>query len=903
MTRSPAPVAWLNGRPHAIRAGESILAFAQRALGPKAIPTLCEGPNLEAYGACRVCSVEVARSAGETPRTLAACHTPVAEGMRIDTDGPELLRLRRNVVELVLTDHPLDCLTCSANGRCELQDVAARVGIRDVRYPAGEHHQDREPDRAHPYLTSDLAKCIQCNRCVRACDEVQGNFSLGVSGRGFDARIVVDADAGFDGSSCVSCGACVQACPTSAISDRHQEATPLGAETTRTICTYCGVGCNLEVATAGGRVVSVSAPWDATVNEGHLCVKGRYAFGFYDHPERLRTPLVRRDGELVPVSWDEAYDFLAGELTRIRRDHGADAVAGISSARCTNEENYLMQKFLRAVLGTNNIDGCARVCHAPTAMGMQRAFGTGAATNSIADLDHTDCVLLIGANPTDGHPVTGSRIKRYAMRGGTLIVVDPRRTDLARLAQHHLQLRPGTNLALLNLLARCLIEEGLVDEAFVRARTEGYAAFAAATLALDPEALSGECGVPVEAVRAAARAYGGARAAMSFHGLGVTEQHQGTFTVEQIANLAMITGNIGRPGCGVNPLRGQNNVQGAADMGVQPHQGAGYLDVHDPVIRERFRSIYGTEMPDHHGLKIPEMFDAALAGRLKALWVIGEDVAQTDPNVDHVHAALDALELLVVQDLFLNETAKRATVVLPASSFLEKDGSFTNGERRVQAVRRVLDPLPGTKPDGVIQTEMMQRLGYPQPDFDAAEVLDEIAAVVPWFHGVRREDLGTNGIQWPAGEDGKGTAILHVDAFKRGPGRIAYRPYEASPERALIGTDYPFTLTTNRLLEHYNCGTMTRRTANARLVGEDRLWIHPEDAAAHGIGEGDAVRLRSPRGAVTLNAWLTDRVPPGVLSTTFHFPAVPINALTGEGADTETLCPEFKVVAAAIERV
>ncbi len=902
MTTVPPPVAWLNGQPHTVQAGESILAFTQRALGNKAIPTLCEAPNLESYGACRVCSVSVARSADGPARIMASCHTPVADGMRIETDTKAVHRLRRNIVELVVSDHPLDCLTCSANGRCELQDVAARVGIRGVRYPQGEHHQDRAEDRSHPYVVSDMSKCIQCNRCVRACDEVQGTFALGVEGRGFDTRIVVDTGVDFAGSSCVSCGACVQACPTSAITDRHQEQTPLDAKTTRTICTYCGVGCNLEVATVDQEVLSVTAPWDAEVNEGHLCVKGRYAFGFYDHPERLRTPLIRRNGELQPVSWEEAYTYLTEQLTRIRRDHGAQAIAGISSARCTNEENYLMQKFLRAVLGSNNIDGCARVCHAPTAMGMQRAFGTGAATNSIADLEHTSCVLIIGANPSDGHPVTGSRMKRYAMRGGTTIVVDPRRTEMARMATHHLALKPGTNLALLNLFARCLIEEGLVDEGFVQARTEGYAAYAKATLALDPHALAGECGVPLEQVHAAAVAYGSAEAAMSFHGLGVTEQHQGTFTVEQIANLAMITGNIGRPGCGVNPLRGQNNVQGAADMGVQPHQGAGYVDVHDPIIRQRFFDFHGTEMPDHHGMKIPEMFDGALDGSLKALWVIGEDVAQTDPNIEHVHAALDALELLVVQDLFLNETAKRATVVLPASSFLEKDGSFTNGERRVQMVNKVVDPLPGTKPDGVIQTEMMQRMGYPQPDFNAAAVLEEIAAVVPWFHGVRREDLRKNGIQWPV-VDGQGTAIMHADSFKRGLGRIAYRPYEASSERAGYGADFPFTLTTNRLLEHYNCGTMTRRTENARLVGEDRLWIHPDDAAQHGIADGDAVALRSPRGEITLNAWVTDRVQPGVLSTTFHFPAVPINRLTGQGADTETLCPEFKVVAAAIERV
>ncbi len=895
--------AFINNVPFEMHEGETILSFLRRHAGEEAVPTLCDAPNLKPFGSCRVCSVDVALQQDGPAKALASCHTPIAENMYIYPNSPRIRDLRRNIIELVLTDHPPDCLTCEVNGNCELQTVAARVGVRQIRYPTGKNHLDRGKDRSHPYMTSELAKCINCYRCVRACDEVQGQFVLSMAGRGFDSRIIKGMDTPFAESDCVSCGACAQACPTSAISDVFQSKAILATENVRTVCTYCGVGCNLEVAKTNGTILSISAPYDAEVNQGHTCLKGRYAFRFYNHPDRLRTPLIRRNGELQEATWEEAYDFIAERLTAIREQHGPDAIAGISSSRCTNEENYLMQKFIRAVIGTNNIDGCARVCHSPTALGMQRTFGTGAATNSIDDINYTDCILVIGANPTAAHPVTGAKLKQFAMKGKTMIVIDPRKTELARYATYHLQLRPGTNVAVLDMMLYFIISEGLVDEEFIKRRTEGFEEFREHILGLDIAELERVSGVDRELVRQAAMAYASAPAAMSFHGLGVTEHSQGTFTVMLIAQLAMITGNIGRRGVGVNPLRGQNNVQGAADMGVQPHQGAGYLDVTDQHIRRQYEEFYGVSLPAHAGWKIPEMFDAALEGKLKALWIIGEDVAQTDPNTEKVKIALQKLDLLVVQELFMTETAKYATVILPASSFLEKSGTFTNGERRVQRVNQVIDPLPGTKPDGQIIVEIMNRMGYAQPPYDAAKVLEEISQIVPFFKGIRWEELGKNGKQWPVAEDGRDTQILHQQEFKRGKGKFYFFNFEESREIEENSSRFPLILTTVRELEHYNCGTMTRRTDNLAILAEDVLLIHPKDAAERGIGEGDFVRVSSARGYVDLRAELSDEVQPGILCSTFHFPEIMLNKITSDVHDSEALCPEYKVVAVEVSKI
>jgi formate dehydrogenase major subunit len=895
-------MAYINGLPYDIKDGETILAFIKRHKSKDAIPTLCDATNLEPFGSCRVCSVEVGLNEDGPYRTQASCHTPVLAGSYIVTDSEKIKKLRKNIIELVLTDHPLDCLTCEVNNNCELQTVAARVGIRDVRYSAGKNHLDRTKDLSHPYMTMDLSKCINCYRCVRACDEVQGELVLSMSGRGFDSKIIKGNDVSFFESDCVSCGACAQACPTSAISDVFESKSVAVDKKVRTVCTYCGVGCNLEVSVVNDKVKSIQAPYDAAVNQGHTCLKGRFAFSFYEHPDRIKTPLIRKDGVLVPSTWDEAYAFIAEKLNAIKSEYGPDAIAGISSARCTNEENYLMQKFIRAVIGTNNIDCCARVCHSPTALGMQRAFGTGAATNSIEDLKYTDCIMVIGANPTDAHPVTGAKLKQFAMKGKTTIVIDPRRTEIAKYATYHLALKPGTNVALLNMMLYFIITENLEDANFIAQRTEGYASFKDQILALNINELEEITGVNRDLVRDAAKAYAQAPNAMSFHGLGVTEHTQGTFTVMLISDLAMITGNIGRLGVGVNPLRGQNNVQGAADMGCQPHQGAGYLNAYDPEVNKQYESFYNTKIPLGKGLKIPEMFDASINGQLKALWLMGEDVVQTDPNTQKVIKAMQNLDLLVVQELFMTETANYATVVLPGASFLEKSGTYTNGERRIQKVQKVVEPLPGTKADGQIIADIMQVMGFDQSDYEPSIILKEIAQIVPFFKGVTWENLGTNGKQWPVAADGTDTTILHTETFKNGKGKFHYFDWKESGEIQKHSKEYPYIITTNRELEHYNAGTMTRRTRNVQILTEDVLLIHPDDAARHFINDGDMVCVESPRGKVDIKAKITDEVRQGILSSTFHFPEVMLNMITSDEHDSEAMCPEYKVVACNIRK-
>ncbi|MGB8145266.1 MAG: formate dehydrogenase subunit alpha [Chromatiaceae bacterium] len=895
--------AYIDNEPFAIIPGETILEFVRRHRGRDLIPTLCQADNLENYGSCRLCSVEVAKSPDGPSRVLASCHTPVAPGQYLYPASERIRRLRRNILELVLSDYPTDRLQ-PAPGQLptEFQRTLAALGIPAVRYPPGARHPAPAPDLGHPYLRADMAECIGCYRCVRACDELQAGQVLAVAGRGLAARVIVGADQSFTDSPCVACGACVQTCPTNALTDRYGTKTAPYDRLVRTICTYCGVGCNLEVKVRDGQIQGIQGAADAAVNRGHTCIKGRFAFEFHRHPDRLTTPLIRKDGQLQPATWDEALDYTARRFQEIKDRQGPDALAGISSARCTNEENYLMQKFFRVVIGTNNIDGCARVCHAPTALGMQWTLGTGAATNSVADLDQTACILLIGANPTAAHPVTGARIKTLVQRGVPLIVIDPLRTELARYAQYHLRPRPGTNLAVLNLFARAILDAGLIDEDFIARRTEGWEAFAAHLQGLDIAAQTRICGGAWDLIQASARAYATAPAAMEFHGLGVTEHWQGTKAVSLIAAIALMTGNLGKPGAGVNPLRGQNNVQGAADMGVQPHQGPGYLAVDDPQVQARYQDFYGVAYPNKPGYKIPEMFAASTRGDLKALWIMGEDLLRTDPNTCQVRHALSGLEFLVVQELFLTDTAQLADVVFPASSFFEKEGTFTNAERRVQRVRPVIPPLAGTRPDGQIVIELMQRLNYPQAAYSAPDLLREIAGLVPFFQGVRWEELGDQGKQWPVAADGTATPILHREAFKRGLGRFQVWDFEETAELAAHGADYPYILTTGRLLEHYNSGTMTRRTPNAELVGEDLLYVHPDDAHAKHLANGDAVRLRSPRAETVMRVALSDIVKPGVLYTTFHFPEASINHLTSDVGDEFTLTPEFKVVAVDFER-
>jgi len=931
-TATDTSIAYINGKATPITEGETILDLLRRNMGPDPVPTLCDAPNLEPFGSCRVCSVEVALKEDGPAKVMASCHTPVANGQYITTHSERMKRLRKNIVELVLTNYPTEQLKTEDHGANELYNVVQKIGfdIDSVRYPKGALPLDAAgadrafiSDTTHPYMVSNLDSCINCYRCVRACDEVQGEMVLTMAGRGFDSWIAKGTGESFKDSDCVSCGACAQACPTSAITDVFKSKETQADEVVRSVCTYCGVGCNLEVKVKDKKVVAITAPYDAESNQGHTCLKGRYAFHFYDHPERLRSPMIKRDRgtaneRFEEVSWDEALTYVVDRFADIAKEHGGDAIAGISSARCPNEENYLMQKFLRVQVGTNNIDSCARVCHSPTALGMQKTFGTGAATNSIEDLQFAHTIMVIGANPTDAHPVTGAKIKQEIMKGKTLIVIDPRRTELARYAKYHLQLRPGTNVALLNMFMFYIVSEGLVKQDFIDTRTEGWEELKKEVLNVDIAAMEQATGVDRNLVREAAIAYASSPAAMAFHGLGVTEHFQGTFTVMQIADIAMMTGNVGRRGVGVNPLRGQNNVQGAADMGCQPYQGAGYFWVGEPATTKLYNDFYGVEIPDNVGLKIPQMYDAALAGKLKALWVVGEDMAQTDPNTHHVRKSLAAIDFFVVQELFMTETAKLADVILPGASFLEKSGTFTNGERRIQRVNAVVDPIEGTKSDGQITCEIMERYaaktgrksgnayspagkageGLYHPDW----VLAEISGIVPFFKGVTWDNLGTNGKQWPVAADGTDTKILHADAFKRGKGHFYFNAWESSPEVRDHQKDYPYIITTNRELEHYNCGAMTRRTGNGEILTEDVLLINPEDATKNNIAEGDMVCVESPRGKVDIKARITDEVKPGILSSTFHFPEVMLNLITSSVSDSLAMCPEYKVVSCRIRK-
>ena len=904
MSSEKRKIAYIDGKPYEIGSHHtSILKFVKGYLGDDKVPTLCDDPNLAPYGACRVCSVEVALVKDGPTRVVASCHTPVVEHQHIFTNNENLKTLRKNIVELVLTDHPMTCGTCEVNNNCELQKVANDLGISDHRYNNPKQHKGIPKDTSHAYMRMNLDHCINCGRCVRACDEIQGSFVLTMSGRGFESRITTDNNMLFGDSSCVSCGACAHTCPTDAISDVFKSKSADVDKKVRTTCSYCGVGCNLEASIKDNKVVSIDTPKETKVNAGHTCVKGRYAFGFYDHPDRLRTPLIKRNGKFEKATWDEAYEFIKNELNRIIKDHGPDAIAGISSARCTNEENYLFQKMIRAVVGTNSVDCCARICHSPTAWGMQQTFGMGAATNSTDDIYHADLFLVIGANPTTAHPVTGAKIKQQVMKGKKLIVLDPVTTEIAKLADYHIKLRPGTNVAVLNMMLHFIIKAKLHNVDFVRDRTEGFEKFIKEIERQDVDQLAKIAGVDKEMVKQAAIAYATAKNSMEFHGLGVTEHEQGSKTVMLIADLAMITGNIGRKGVGVNPLRGQNNVQGAADMGCQPHQGAGYFNVAEEKNQKYYSEKYGVTHPTKPGLKIPEMFDAAIKKDLKAVWIIGEDIVQTDPDSSHVIKAMNSLELLVVQEIFMSETAKLATVVLPGTTFLEKDGTFTNTERRIQRVNRAAPPLTGTKTDAVIVTQMMQKLGFDQPNYDADLVLKEIADVVPFFKGVTRERLGEFGLQWPVEADGTDTKILYKETFKLGKGQLKNFDWKESAEITNNQKEYPLILTTSRALQHYNCGTMTRRTNNIELMDEDILLIHPKDAAERDLITGDFGRLFSGRGKVDLKVEVTDKVKQGVVFTTFHFPEHMVNMVTGHGKDEETMCAEYKVSSVEVKKI
>ncbi len=876
------------------------------------IPKLCATDSVAPFGSCRLCLVEIDGRRGYP----ASCTTPAEAGMNVRTQSEPLAKLRRNVMELYVSDHPLDCLTCAANGNCELQTQAGVVGLREVRYGIGEkagaHHLDDAKDESNPYFTYDPAKCIVCNRCVRACEEVQGSFALTVSGRGFASRISAGQDQDFMDSECVSCGACVNACPTATLSEKSLIAKGQGEHSIQTTCAYCGVGCGFKAEMKGNEVVRM-VPWkNGQANEGHACVKGRFAWGYATHPDRITKPMIRAsiDDPWQEVSWDEALSHAAQGFRRIQAEHGKDSIGGITSSRCTNEETYLVQKLVRAAFGTNNVDTCARVCHSPTGYGLGVTFGTSAGTQSFNSIEQSDVIVVMGANPTDAHPVFGSRLKKRVREGAKLIVIDPRAIELVDSphikADLHLQLRPGTNVAVLTALAHTIVSEGLLNQPFIDERCEdgAFAAWREFVMRPDnsPEALAEATGVPAEQLRAAGRLYATGGNAAIYYGLGVTEHAQGSTTVIAIANLAMATGNVGREGVGVNPLRGQNNVQGSCDMGSFPHELPGYRHVSDDATRQLFEKHWGVSLQSEPGLRIPNMFEAALDGRFKGLYCQGEDIVQSDPNTKHVTAALRAMECVVVQDIFLNETAKYAHVFLPGASFLEKDGTFTNAERRISRVRQVMPPLAG-KADWEVTVALANALGYPMQYAHPSAIMDEIALLTPTFAGVNYNRLDESGsLQWPCNDDApNGTPTMHVDGFVRGKGKFIVAQYVPTDEK--VTPRFPLLLTTGRTLSQYNVGAQTRRTDNVHFYARDVLEVHPHDAEHLGISDGDAVRVTSRAGATVLIAEVSERMQPGVVHTTFHFPESGTNVITTDNSDWATDCPEYKVTAVHLARI
>ena len=895
----------VDGQAVTVPKGTSVMAAA--ALLGTQIPKLCATDSLEPFGSCRICLVQIEGRRGYP----ASCTTPAEEAMVVHTQNGEIARRRRNVMELYISDHPLNCLTCSANGDCELQDMAGKVGLRDVRYGyAGENHLDAPTDTSNPYFTFEASKCIACSRCIRACEETQGTFALTMEGRGFASKISAGGT-DFMNSECVSCGACVQACPTATLNEKSVIELGTPEHSVVTTCAYCGVGCSFKAEMKGETVVRMVPYGGGGANEGHSCVKGRFAFGYATHKDRKTKPMIRAKitDPWREVSWDEALTYGASEMRRIQAKYGQNSVGGITSSRCTNEETYLVQKLIRGAFGNNNVDTCARVCHSPTGYGLGATLGTSAGTQDFASVDFSDVILVIGANPTDGHPVFASRMKKRLRAGAKLIVADPRKIDLVKSphirAQHHLPLLPGTNVAVLNALSHVIVTEGLMDEGYVRDRCE-WDAFEtwARFIALEensPEATAPMTGVDPAELRAAARLFATGGNGAIYYGLGVTEHSQGSTTVMAMANLAMVTGNIGKLGAGVNPLRGQNNVQGSCDMGSFPHEFTGYRHVSDDAARHDFEANWGVTLSADPGLRIPNMLDEAVGGTFKALYIQGEDIAQSDPDTQHVTAGLRAMECVIIQDIFLNETAKYAHVFLPGSSFLEKDGTFTNAERRINRVRKVMTPL-GELADWEATCALSEKLGFPMTYAHPSEIMDEIALLTPSFSGVsyaKLDELGS--IQWPCNEEApNGTPMMHVDKFVRGKGRFMLTTYVPTEERT--GARFPLILTTGRILSQYNVGAQTRRTENSRWHEEDLLDIHPFDAETRGIRDGDLVALASRSGDISLKAHITERMQPGVVYTTFHHAKTGANVITTDFSDWATNCPEYKVTAVQVRK-
>jgi formate dehydrogenase major subunit len=885
----------INGQPVQAEPGETVYAAATR--GGVAIPSLCASVHVSPYGSCRLCLAEIEGLKG----LHATCSLPARDGMIVNTESEVLTKHRRNLIELYLSER------AEGEPLRELSDLAKRFGVTRVRYASGARRAAVR-DESSPFFVFDNQRCISCARCVRACDEIQPAFAISMVKAGFSMRPAwggagLNSQDGVASSTCVSCGACVKECPTGALTEKTILRSGRPTSSVRTTCAYCGVGCTLEAGVRDGRVVSMVPADNGPSNQGHACLKGRFGWTYNYAEDRVRTPLLRDGTGWKAIGWEQALDLVARSFGRIKEQSGPDALAAISSSRGTNEENYLFGKFIRCVMGTNHIDNCARVCHSATVTGMMETLGASAATNSICDFSAAKLILVVGANPTESHPVLGARLLQLARHGIPLIVIDPRRTEIARAATIHLALRPGTNVALLNSFGHVIADEGLLNRTFIEGRTEGVEDWLATVKEYSPGTVERLTGVPAEQIRRAARMYATSGASLSVHGLGVTEHRWGSHGVMALCDLALATGNIGRPGTGINPLRGQNNVQGASDSGCLPTHFLGYQRLDDPVAAARHQSLTGRPLPSRRGMKIPEMWDAALQHRLKGLWIIGYDVAQTDPNLKKVREALSRIEFLVVQDLFVSQTAKFAHLLLPGASFLEKDGTFTNLERRIQRIRKAVDAPDGILPDWQVICEVSTRMGYSMHYAHPSEIMDEMAALSPILAGVSYDRLEQpEGLQWPVPDKRHGgTSLMHRDAFSRGKGRFVAVDYLAPGEQP--SAEYPFVLVTGRLLEHYNCGAQTRRTDLIQLVSRDMLEMHPDDMAWLGLHPSQFVRLVSARSSAVLPVSSSDRVRPGELFTSFHFPDSDVNSLLSSSADESSKCPEYKVSVVRVEPV